>query len=39
MAIQRYAVNQHPIQTLHTWIESNEIAIPEIRRPFVCERG
>ena len=35
MTIQRYSVNQHPIQTLLTWIESNEIAIPEIQRPFV----
>lgn len=35
MTIQRYSVNQHPVQTLLTWIESNEIAIPEIQRPFV----
>ena len=35
ITIQRYSVNQHPIQTLLTWIESNEIAIPEIQRPFV----
>lgn len=35
MAIQRYSVNQHPVQTLLTWIESDEIAIPEIQRPFV----
>ncbi|PLX49218.1 MAG: hypothetical protein C0613_08025 [Desulfobulbaceae bacterium] len=35
MTIQRYAVNQYPIQTLLTWINSNEIAIPEIQRPFV----
>ncbi len=35
MTIQRYSVNQHPIQTLLTWIESDEIAIPEIQRPFV----
>ena len=35
MSIQRYSVNQHPIQTLLTWIESDEIAIPEIQRPFV----
>ena len=35
MTIQRYSVNQHPIQTLLTWIESSEIAIPEIQRPFV----
>ena len=35
MTIQRYSVNQHPVQTLLTWIESEEIAIPEIQRPFV----
>lgn len=35
MSIQQYSVNQHPIQTLLTWIESGEIAIPEIQRPFV----
>ena len=35
MTIQRYSVNQHPIQTLLSWIESDEIAIPEIQRPFV----
>lgn len=35
MPIQRYSVNQHPIETLLTWIKSAEIAIPEIQRPFV----
>ena len=35
MPIQRYSVNQHPIATLLTWIQSKEIAIPEIQRPFV----
>jgi len=35
MIIQQYSVNQHPIQALLTWIESGEIAIPEIQRPFV----
>jgi len=35
VTIQRYSVNQHPIQTLLTWINSGEIAIPEIQRPFV----
>lgn len=35
MTIQKYSVNQHPIQTLLTWISSGEIAIPEIQRPFV----
>jgi hypothetical protein len=35
LTIQRYSVNQHPIQTLLTWIKSGDIAIPEIQRPFV----
>ena len=35
MPIQRYSVNQHTVQTLLTWIESDDIAIPEIQRPFV----
>lgn len=35
MIIQKYSVNHHPIQTLFTWINSDEIAIPEIQRPFV----
>ena len=35
MAVQRYSVNQHPVSTLLTWINSHEIAIPEIQRPFV----
>lgn len=35
MSTQRYSVTQHPISTLITWINSGEIAIPEIQRPFV----
>ncbi len=35
MSIQKYSVNQHPIQTLLSWINAEEIAIPEIQRPFV----
>lgn len=35
MSVPKYSVNQHPIQTLLTWIQSQEIAIPEIQRPFV----
>ena len=31
----KYSVNQHPIETLLTWIKSGDIAIPEIQRPFV----
>ena len=37
MSIAKYSVNNHPIQTLLTWIESGEIAIPEIQRPFVWD--
>ena len=37
MIIQKFSVNNHPIQTLLSWVESNEIAIPEIQRPFVWE--
>lgn len=35
MSTQKYAVNQYPIQTILSWIQSGEIAIPEIQRPFV----
>ncbi|WP_045212261.1 GmrSD restriction endonuclease domain-containing protein [Desulfonatronovibrio magnus] len=35
MTIQKYSVNQYTIQTLLTWVESKDIAIPEIQRPFV----
>ncbi len=37
MILQQYSVNQHPIQTLLTWVQSGEIAIPEIQRPFVWD--
>jgi len=37
MSIQKYSVNQHPIQTILTWIQSGEIAIPEIQHPFVWD--
>lgn len=37
MSVQRYSVNQHPIQTLLTWVKSGDIAIPEIQRPFVWD--
>ena len=35
MGVQKYSVNQYPVQTILTWINSGEIAIPEIQRPFV----
>lgn len=37
MSTQRYSVTPHPIQTLLTWVQSGEIAIPEIQRPFVWD--
>ena len=37
MATQRYTVTPHPIETLLTWVRSEEIAIPEIQRPFVWD--
>lgn len=35
--MQKYAVNQHLIETLLAWVKSGEIAIPEIQRPFVWD--
>lgn len=35
MSNQQFSVSQASIQTLRTWIETEEIAIPEIQRPFV----
>lgn len=35
MQTQKYSVNQHPIETILSWVKSGEIAIPEIQRPFV----
>lgn len=35
MSEQRYSVNQHLIEVLLAWVKSEEIAIPEIQRPFV----
>lgn len=37
MSTQRYSVTPHAIETLLTWVKSNEIAIPEIQRPFVWD--
>ena len=34
---QKYEVNQYPVETILTWIKSEELAIPEIQRPFVWE--
>jgi len=35
MTTQRYSVIQQPINILIAWINTGEIAIPEIQRPFV----
>ncbi len=35
--MQKYSVNQHLIETILTWVNSGEIAIPEIQRPFVWD--
>jgi len=35
MPTQQYSVQQPPIENIFTWINSGEIAIPEIQRPFV----
>ncbi|NPV37347.1 MAG: DUF262 domain-containing protein [Bacteroidales bacterium] len=35
MIIQRFSVNHYPVQTILSWVQSNEVAIPEIQRPFV----
>ena len=35
MAQAKYSVNQHLVETLLSWVNSKEIAIPEIQRPFV----
>lgn len=37
MKTQKYAVNQHLIETVLAWVNSGEIAIPEIQRPFVWQ--
>jgi len=35
MIIQKFSVNQHPVQHILSWVQAGEIAIPEIQRPFV----
>ena len=37
MKTQKYSVNQHLIETVLAWVNSEEIAIPEIQRPFVWD--
>lgn len=35
--MQKYSVNQYLIETLLAWVNSGEVAIPEIQRPFVWD--
>src|SRR5689334_17610291 len=35
MAEAKYSVSQQPVQTLLSWIDSGQVAIPEMQRPFV----
>ncbi|MDR2152969.1 MAG: DUF262 domain-containing protein [Helicobacteraceae bacterium] len=35
--MQKYSVNQYLIETVLAWVKGNEIAIPEIQRPFVWD--
>lgn len=37
MKTQKYSVNQHLIETILSWVKADEIAIPEIQRPFVWD--
>ena len=37
MIIQKFSVNHHTIQTILSWIQAGDIAIPEIQRPFVWD--
>ncbi|MCY3999718.1 MAG: DUF262 domain-containing protein [Bacteroidetes bacterium] len=37
MTSSLYSVASHPIDTILTWVKSEEIAIPEIQRPFVWD--
>ena len=37
MQSQKYSVNQQSISVLLAWVQSGEIAIPEIQRPFVWD--
>src|SRR5690606_37798638 len=35
--MQKYSINNQTIQTLLTWVQSGDIAIPEIQRPCVWD--
>lgn len=36
--MDKYSINQQSINTLLTWVESGQVAIPEIQRPFVWSK-
>ena len=38
MTTQNYTVNQYLVSNLLSMVQMNEIAIPEIQRPFVWEK-
>ncbi len=35
--MQKYSVNQYSVSNILNWVQSKEIAIPEIQRPFVWD--
>ncbi len=37
MEITKYSVNQQLVETILSWVKADEIAIPEIQRPFVWD--
>jgi len=39
MTTQQYSINPQSIQTILSWVEADQIAIPEIQRPFVWENA
>jgi hypothetical protein len=39
ICMQKYSVNQYLIETVLAWVKGNEIAIPEIQRPFVWKNS
>jgi hypothetical protein len=39
MQTQKYSIQQPLIESLLAWIKEGEIAIPEIQRPFVWDKG
>jgi uncharacterized protein with ParB-like and HNH nuclease domain len=39
MDTQKYSVNQQAINVILAWVQSGEVAIPEIQRPFVWDKS